>query len=286
MCFESDGAAKEQMFDYIGVFYTRQREHDVLGCPGPCRVREGSSGGEVRSAVRLSTEPDQAQTVVFMDPVPLGGAMRATLVAVLIAGSTLPSPARAEERPGEHEGFAVAWDLGIGRGVQGNGAGHASGFAAIASLRVSWREVAVGPFVGFGGGEAGTGDRWGGVAVGWSHWLSEVARLTLLAEGGKHRKELNAEYGGGQVVDSASLAFVGARAGIFLGVLDLSSGSHMAFGKRVGLGLQVGLRTDLGRTELKADPATYDPSWGPFPAPVSFGGQTAWFAVSIGGEWW
>src|SRR5512137_841911 len=107
--------------------------------------------------------------------------MRATLVAILIAGSTLPSPAHAEELPGEHEGFAVAWELGIGRGVQGNGDGHASGFAAIAGLLVSWREVAVEPFVGFGGGEAGTGDRWGGVAAGWSHWLSEVARITLLA---------------------------------------------------------------------------------------------------------
>jgi hypothetical protein len=64
------------------------------------------------------------------------------------------------------------------------------------------------------------------------------------------------------------------------------TGGHMAFGRRIGLGLHVGVRTDLGRTELKADPATYDPSWGPLPAPVSFGGQTVWFAVSIGGEWW
>ncbi len=207
--------------------------------------------------------------------------MRSTLVAVLIAGSTLPSPARAEEVPGEHEGLAVAWELGIGTGLS-----HASGFAAIASLLVGGREVAVGPFVGFGGGEADTSDRWVGVAAGWSHWLSEVARLTLLAEGGTHRKELNAAYGSDEVVDSASLPFVGARAGIFLGVLETTGTPPMAFGRRVGLGLQVGLRSDLGRTELKADPATYNTSWGPLPAPVRFGGQTVWFAVSLGGEWW
>lgn len=213
--------------------------------------------------------------------------MRATLVAGLIAASALHVPASAQERPEEHQGPALSWELGLGMGVQGNGGSLGTGFSASAGLLVSWREVAAGPFVGFGGGEADTGDRWGGVAAGWSHWLSDLARLTLLAEGGAHHKTLNAAYGSGQVVDSASLPFVGARAGIFLGLLDLSSGSPpVAFGRRVGLGLQVGVRTDLSTTELKADPATYDPAWGPLPAPVPFGGQTAWFAVTLGGEWW
>ena len=58
--FESYAGAKEQLFDYIEVFYNQERIHSAIGLREPGRVRDGRAD-QVGSVVNLSTEPDQAQ---------------------------------------------------------------------------------------------------------------------------------------------------------------------------------------------------------------------------------
>jgi len=55
-------AAKEQLFDYIEVFYNQQRLHSAIGSE-PGRVREGCTA-EAGGVVQLSTEPDHAQKLL------------------------------------------------------------------------------------------------------------------------------------------------------------------------------------------------------------------------------
>ena len=40
--FESNGAAKEQLFDYIEVFYNQQRRHSALGYESPAQYERSA----------------------------------------------------------------------------------------------------------------------------------------------------------------------------------------------------------------------------------------------------
>ena len=57
--FDSFGAAKMELFDYLEVFYNQRRRHSTLGQISPGRLRTASCSSGV---TKPSTESDQAHT--------------------------------------------------------------------------------------------------------------------------------------------------------------------------------------------------------------------------------
>ncbi|WP_160309008.1 integrase core domain-containing protein [Anaeromyxobacter sp. PSR-1] len=115
--FETHAAAKEQLFDYIEVFYNQQRLHSAIGLRQPGRVRAGGAAGEASGVVNLSAGPDQAQLAHLgseVDHLRRVSALhsRRDVSRIEPNGCQHPRPSPSERRDGARPRFVTHTDRG------------------------------------------------------------------------------------------------------------------------------------------------------------------------------
>lgn len=177
------------------------------------------------------------------DRTPRHAATRTLAILLLLAAG----PARAEAEasagpaPWAEKPYALVLDGAFGP-VNTEGEW---GLALDAVLRLQAASLAVGLVAG--GGGAPLGRRWNdhyGLVAGLRHPVSEVLRLELLGEAGLDRARLCAGLFAPGGCASATLPYVGLRAGA-----DLRFGGRLAF----VLGAWTVLRADLRRERLSSE---------------------------------
>ncbi|HTN51888.1 MAG TPA: hypothetical protein VML50_05755 [Anaeromyxobacter sp.] len=160
----------------------------------------------------------------------------------LLAGTAAPGPGAADD-------WSVLVHITVGKGWEWVTPRPPDAIAAGVELLVRKGAFAAGPFLDGGGGSSHDSG-WYGVAAGAVLDPLPWARLELLAEGGLHDVGVESAYAG-LPGDRASLAFLGARAGLYA-YTQLMPSAALAWAKRSGFGLQVGGRVDLAHATLRA----------------------------------
>jgi hypothetical protein len=161
--------------------------------------------------------------------------LRAALLALCLAAA---GGARAAQPEG-----SVAFETILAGGRQWGGVGARAGVPAAGfALLGRYRALELGPVL------VGTAnDRQDGFYLGLACGLSwaptPMTRLRLLGEGGRHRAGVESAYAGLPTV-STNLAYAGARL-TALHLFAVERSPVVLFAARVGLGLDVAIRTDL-----------------------------------------
>lgn len=207
---------------------------------------------------------------------------RAFAIALAAAALPLAAPAleSAAPRPMESD-LTVALQPVLGVGWFHDRGGSRSGVAPEVDLLFLRRGIAAGPFLAAGGGEGqGAQDGvWLGLAGGWSLRLKEWMRLDLLAEGGAHEVIVASEFAG-EAAGTATLPFVGARAGLRV-TGEVFPTFALLWARRGGLGLQATARADLGHDTVQPG----SPPGFPAAAAVRVGGQSLTVGLTMALEW-
>jgi hypothetical protein len=202
--------------------------------------------------------------------------------AAAVAIPAGPTRAQPPVEPGPWEWPPDPWSvmlhLSLGAGAESGVPGSASAGMAGFELLVRVGTFAAGPLLDASVSD-GRESIWYGLAAGLVLEPRPWARLELLADCGVHDLGLESLYASEPTV-RAQLPFLGARAGAYLFTAnDPLSGRR--FANRVGVGLQVGLRGDLGHATLQRSvPPELPPA-----TPEQMGGVSLAVTLVLALEW-
>ena len=189
------------------------------------------------------------------------------------AGAGEPAAATAEPE------WSVTARVLIGYGHERVAPTAPDGVAAGFSILVRRGGVAAGPlFEAAAGGNRDSG--YLGLAAGPVFDLAPWARIELLAEGGVHFLSVESDYAW-QPPGRAVLPYLGGRAALLV-LAKVVPGPLLLWARRAGVGLQVGVRTDLSRPTVRL---SYPPELGRPPDAIGVGGGSLSVLLVVPVEW-
>jgi hypothetical protein len=178
----------------------------------------------------------------------LGSLACAAAVAFPAGATRAQQPAEPAPWEWPPDPWSVMLHLSLGGGAETGSPGSAGAGMAGFELLVRVGTIAAGPLLD-ASVSSGRESVWYGLAAGLVLEPRPWARLELLADCGVHDLGLESQYASQPTV-RAQLPFLGARAGAYL----FTRNDPLARGRvanRVGVGLQVGVRGDLGHATLQ-----------------------------------